>query len=96
MIPLDLLVEGLAVHLGHAQVAEHEVEAVLADEVEAFLAVLGGEDVVAFDLQRVRDQIAHGALVVDHQDTRSSHDAPAVVDVVPVPAILRRVSGGLQ
>ena len=67
-----------------------------ADEIEAFLAVLGGHDVVALDVQRVRDQIAHRALVVDHQDTRSSHVLPATVDLVPVPAILRRVSEGLQ
>jgi hypothetical protein len=51
---------------------------------------------VAFDIQRVRDQVAHRTLVVDHQDTRSSHVASATVDLVPVRAILRRVSGGLQ
>ena len=73
MVALDLLVELLPVHLRHPEVAEHEVEAVAPDEVEALLAVLRGVDVVTFDLQRVRDQLADGALVVDHQDSGSSH-----------------------
>src|SRR4029077_5309015 len=81
VVPLDLLVELLAVHLWHPEVAEHEVEAVAPDEVEAFLPVLRGMDVVAFDLQRVRDQLPDGALVVDHQDSGSSHVGPRPMSV---------------
>ncbi len=81
VVPLDLLVELLAVHLRHPEVAEHEVEAVAPDEVEGFLPVLRGMDVVAFDLQRVRDQLPDGALVVDHQDSGSSHVGPRPMSV---------------
>src|SRR4026207_2071709 len=73
VVALDLLVELLPVHLGHAQVAEDQVVAVLPDEVERFLAVLRSVDVVTLDGERVRDQLAHGALVVDDQDAGSSH-----------------------
>jgi hypothetical protein len=75
VVALDLLVELLPVHLGHAQVAEDQVVAVLPDEVEGFLAVLRGVDVVPLDAEGVRDQFAHRALVVDDQDAGSSHVA---------------------
>ena len=87
-----------AVHLGHAQVHEHDVGAQLAGEVDGFDAVRGGADDldVVGEPDEHRESLADGALVVgdddaDHAGTSSSTRQPVSVG----PACMR-AAGALE
>jgi len=66
-----------AVHLPHAQVGDDEIERLALERRDGLGAALGERDVVARLLQHDREEVAHAALVVDDQDTRVRHGAPA-------------------
>jgi len=64
---LDLAQEARAVHAGHQEVADHQVEAAFGEALQAFLAAAGADHLVVF-LAEDADQRAQDArLVVDQE-----------------------------
>ena len=57
-----------AVHAGHLEVGEDDVDLALAEEVEGFGAAGGGGDVVAHLGDGLGEGLAAGAVVVDDED----------------------------
>ena len=80
-----------AVHLGHADVGDRQVERVVRGALQRELATLAGFDAVAFVLKHFGEELARDRVVVDHQQTRR-HDRgppPIVMSmVVPPPSVL--------
>jgi hypothetical protein len=66
-----------AVHLVHAQLAQHHVEWLFLQQGQGIAAALGGGDRVARLLHRLF-QVFHGDLVVVHDQQPSSAHAPSV------------------
>src|SRR5262249_33457880 len=69
--PLDLAVQGRAVHLRHTKVGEDDVVVVLPDERDRGEAVGGGVHSITEALQDLGNQVAQGRLVLDHEDPRT-------------------------
>src|SRR5213592_2185116 len=68
----------VAVELAHAQVADHQVEAVALQRVDGVLATVGERHVVAGLSERDAQEITHAALVVDDEDASGGHRVTAV------------------
>ena len=66
-----------AVALGQGEIEQHQVEGLLGDARQAFLAVVGGLDRVAFELQQSLQRLANRGFVVDDQ-----HRCPAMRGLV--------------
>lgn len=70
---IGILPQGLdhaiAIHLGHHDIAEHEVRAVLAGLFETDPAVFRRENFIPFQFKHERDVPAHGGLVFDNEET---------------------------
>ena len=56
-----------AAHLGHAQVADHEVGLVALEYLETLLAITGLQDAEATVFQVGREARAHYFVVIDYQ-----------------------------
>ena len=65
------------VQVGHLHVRDHQVDAALLDPLDAGPAAAGDLDPEALVLQLLAQVVAHGRVVVDHQDHRARGGAGA-------------------
>ena len=70
---LDRPHEREPVHARHADVGDHQVDAIAADGLERGVAAVDRQDVVAFLLEHDREELAHALLVVDDEDPTVRH-----------------------
>src|SRR6185503_7835621 len=68
----------VAVDAGKLDVADHDVRAAGARQLEAALAVVGGHRLVLVGAQQVGHQLEVGAVVLDHQDAGAHADLRSV------------------
>ena len=62
-----------AVHLPHPEVGDDQVEHLTREGLDRLRAALADRDVVALLLQHDREEVAHAALVVHHEDPGVRH-----------------------
>ena len=60
--------QGIAVHLGHQDIRDDQGGMLLADLLQRFLAVPGGDDRIAFEAQGDFEQFEYVWDVFDNQD----------------------------
>src|SRR5262249_51169502 len=74
-IAADGLERLVAVHVGHDEIADHQIGAVFLDALETDPPVGRGLDDVTLDLEYARDLVAKRTVVVDQEN--ATHDPPA-------------------
>jgi hypothetical protein len=68
----DLFEQGDATHSWHLQVADDEIELFPLQVADRCQAVFGRAHGIPFHAEELREHLANGFLVVDHQDARST------------------------
>ena len=71
---LDALQELDAVHAGHLDVTDHDVEGLHPDLLQRVATTVHGRDLVALLAQHDPQELGHALFVVDHQDLLGRHD----------------------
>ena len=74
---LHAMHELAAVHSGHHEIGEHDVEGRALEQVQRFFAARRGLGLEALGREELLDQLAEIALVVDRQHAGFGHDPPS-------------------